>query len=148
MSSGDDQGKPGKRGTTASTEGNWQKLLRARLVPNQAARVVEERADGGVTLAVPTRKPDFLFPPFSWIIRPPKERLAVLDGVGASIWRACDGTQTVEVMVRKFAVKHRLSFHESRVSVTSYLSSLLQRGALAVAVDDPSRMGNQPGSSM
>ncbi len=123
-----------KRTTTASTAGNWDRMLNAILLPNQAARFVREEADGRITLAVPTRKPGFLFPPISWVIRPPKERLTVLDKTGALIWRWCDGTRNVESIVERFANMHHLSFHESRVSVTGYVSSLLQRGALAVSV--------------
>lgn len=122
------------RQTTASIPGAWDAMLQSVLIPNRAARVASRGEDGSITLAVPTRKPTFLFPPFSWLIRPPAERLTVLDPIGASIWSACDGTRPVEDIVVKFAVKHRLTFHESRVSVTGYVKSLLQRGALAVAM--------------
>ena len=127
-------GKTSKRQTTASAAGAWDHMLRAVLLPNTAARKIRDEDDGSLTLAVPTRAPKFLFPPFSWLIRPPKERLTVLDPVGAAIWRACDGRRTVEDIVKNFAIQHRLSFHESRVSVTGYIKALLQRGALAVAV--------------
>ncbi len=110
-------------------------MLKARLYKNEAARIVDDDGRGTVTLAVPTRKPGFLFPPISWVIRPPKERLTTLDPIGANVWRACDGHRTVENIVERFAITHQLSFHESRVSVTSYITSLIQRGALAVAVE-------------
>lgn len=87
-------------------------------------------------LAVPTKKPGFLFPPISWVIRPPKERLTELDPIGASIWRACDGTQSVETLTENFALEHQLSFHESRVSVTGYVKMLILRGALAVSLEE------------
>jgi len=124
-----------KRRTTASTPGAWDQMLKAVLLPNEAAHKVRDEPDGSVTLAVPTRSPKFLFPPFSWLIRPPKERLTVLDPIGATIWRSCDGTRTVEEIVEIFAIRYRLSFHESRVSVTGYVKSLLQRGALAVSIE-------------
>ncbi len=127
--------KPSKRETTASVPGAWDEMLKAVLLPNQAARFTGEDPDGSLTLAVPTRKPVFLIPPFSWIIRPPKERLTVLDPIGADIWKSCNGRRSMEDIVVKFAIRHQLSFHESRVSVTSYVKSLLQRGALAVAVN-------------
>lgn len=128
--------KPAKRRTTGTASGAWDQMLKAKLLPNKAARVTAEDFDGSLTLSIPTRATGFLFPPFSWIIRPPKERQTVLDPIGASIWRSCDGTRTVEQIVEKFAIEHRLSFHESRVSVTGYVKALLQRGALAVAVAD------------
>ncbi len=125
-----------KRKTTASVTGGWEQMLKAVPMPNEAARVTSEDLDGTITVTVPTRAKRFLFPPISWVIRPPKERQAVLDPLGATIWRACNGNRTVEEIVDNFAFQHRLSFHESRVSVTSYIKALLQRGALAVAVPD------------
>ncbi len=110
-------------------------MLKAVLLPNQAARIVREELDGSLTLAVPTLKPSFIRGLFSWLIRPPKERLTVLDPMGTAIWKSCDGVRTVEQIVEKFAIRNRLSFHESRVSLTGYVTSLLRRGVLAVAVD-------------
>lgn len=129
-----------KRTSTATGSGTWDRMLDAVFLRNRAARVVREDDDGSVTLAVPTRRPAFLFPPISWVIRPPKERITVLDPVGALIWKLCDGSHTVEEIVKKFAVTHSLSFHESRVSVTTYSKTLLQRGVLAVAVSPESRI--------
>jgi hypothetical protein len=124
-----------ERDTTATAPGAWDAMLKAVLLPNRAARVVREEPDGSLTLAVPTRKPPFMHRLFSWLIRVPKERLTVLDPIGAAIWRSCDGKRSVEEMVEKFATFYRLSFHESRVSVTGYVTTLLRRGVLAVAVD-------------
>jgi hypothetical protein len=120
---------------TAEAPGAWEAMLRAVLIQNRAARVVREDPDGSLTLAVPTRKPPFMRWLFSWLIRVPKERLTVLDPMGAAIWKACDGRRSVEAIVVQFGTFHHLSFHESRVSVTSYVTSLLRRGVLAVAVD-------------
>ncbi|MDD3441344.1 MAG: PqqD family protein [Lentisphaerae bacterium] len=120
---------------TAEAPGSWGPMLSAVLMPNRAARVVGEEPDGTLTLAVPTRKPSFFRGLVSWLVRVPKERLTVLDPMGAIIWKACDGRRSVEAIVVKFGAFHHLSFHESRVSVTSYVTSLLRRGVLAVAVD-------------
>lgn len=124
-----------KRIMTAAAPGTWDPMLRAVLLPNQAARVVREEPDGSLTLAVPTKKPPLLQRMLAWLIRVPKERLTLLDPMGAAIWTSCDGHRTVEEIVEKFATFYRLSFHESRVSVTGYITSLLRRGVLAVAVD-------------
>ena len=123
------------RPSTASAPGTWDALLAAVLVPNQAARIVHEEPDGSLTIAVPTRKPSFIRGLLSWMVRVPKERLTVLDPMGAGLWKACDGRRSVEEIVEQFGALHHLSFHESRVSVTGYVSSLLRRGILAVAVD-------------
>ncbi len=126
--------KQAKRETTASVPGSWDRMMKAVLLPNQAVNFVRDEADGAISLTVPTRRPSFLFPPISWVIRPPKERLTILDHTGALLWKLCDGHRTVEEIVERFAILHHLSFHESRVSVTGYIKSLLQRGILAVAV--------------
>ncbi len=124
-----------KRPDTASSAGTWGAMLQAVLMPNRAARVVREEPDGSLTIAVPTRKPSFIRGLLSWMVRVPKERLTVLDPMGAGIWKSCDGRRSVEEIVEKFGAFHHLSFHESRVSVTGYVTSLLRRGLLAVAVD-------------
>lgn len=126
--------KQEKRETTAAISGTWSRMLKAVLLPNQAVRFVRDEADGAISLTVPTRRPAFLFPPISWVIRPPKERLTILDRTGAMIWKMCDGRRTVEEIVERFAISHHLSFHESRVSVTGYMKSLLQRGIVAVSM--------------
>lgn len=125
----------GKRRGTAEVPGTWDAMLRAALLPNRAARLLREEADGSIALAVPTKKPSLARGAISWLARVPKERVTVLDPIGASIWKSCDGERTVEEIVEKFATFYRLSFHESRVSVTGYVTTLLRRGVLAVAVD-------------
>ncbi|MGA1529631.1 MAG: PqqD family protein [Kiritimatiellia bacterium] len=87
-----------------------------------------------LTLKIPTKRPDWLVPPISWVVRPPAYRSLVLDPVGADLWTWCDGSRTVEKVVEMFADKHSLTFHEARVSATSYLKELVRRGALAVAI--------------
>ena len=123
-----------KRDTTASAAGAWDGMLKAVLIPNQAVKIVKEEADGSLTLAVPTRKSPMIRGVFSWMVRVPKERWSVLDPIGAAIWKSCDGKRTVEEIVVKFAAFYHLSFHESRVSVSGYVTTLLRRGVLAVAV--------------
>ena len=110
-------------------------MLKAVLIPNRAARVVREEPDGSLMLAVPTRKPSFFRGLINWLVRVPQERLTVLDPLGAGIWKSCDGKRSVEEIAVRFATFHHLSFHESRVSVTGYVTSLLRRGVLAVAVN-------------
>ena len=123
-----------QRTDTARGAGAWDDMLKAALLPNQAVRIVREESDGGLTLAVPTRKPPLLRGLLSWLVRVPKERLTILDPLGAGIWRACNGHLTVEDLVVRVARHYRLSFHESRVAVTEYVSSLLKRSLLAVDV--------------
>jgi len=54
--------------------------------------------------------------------------------LGSQVWRWCDGERTVEAVVDAFAAAHGLTFHEARVAVAGYVSSLVKRGALAIAM--------------
>ena len=55
-----------------------------------------------------------------------------LDKLGTEVLELCDGSRRVEEIVDEFAAKHRLTFHESRVAVTGFLRSLVQRGLIAI----------------
>ena len=108
-------------------------MLRARMIHNTAARETPGPRNGEASIAVPTRRPGWLVPPISWVVRPPGARTLVLDALGVEIWTLCDGSRTVEAVIDAFAAANGLTFHEARVSVTAYLKSLLRQGALAVA---------------
>jgi len=114
---------------------SWKDMLTAIPIQNVAAKVKPGKESGTLSISVPNR-PDWWhkIPPVSWVVRPPKFKLLVLDAIGAPVWDLCDGKTTVEQIVEFFAERHQLTFHESRVSVTSYLRLLIQRGALAVAL--------------
>jgi hypothetical protein len=113
--------------------GDWRAMLAATPVPNAAA-VVERLESDQVRLTIPRRRPWFLVPPISWIIRPSATRTVVLDTLGTQVWDLCDGQRPVEQIVEAFADEHQLTFHESRVAATNYLRLLIERGALAIAV--------------
>ncbi|HOW97426.1 MAG TPA: PqqD family protein [Kiritimatiellia bacterium] len=120
---------------TNSPAGGWSAMLRARMIHNAAVRSQPAAQHGELRIEVPTRRPGWLVPPLSWVVRPPAFRTLTLDALGVEVWTLCDGQRTVEAVIDSFAEKNRLTFHEARVSVTAYLKSLLQQGALAVAAD-------------
>ncbi len=107
--------------------------LAARPVRNVAAQAAEGPA-GGFSIAVATRRPRWLVPPLSWLVPHKPHRTVRLDNLGGEVWALCDGERPVEAIVDEFAARHGLSFHEARVAVTGYLSQLVQRGVLAVAI--------------
>ena len=111
-----------------------QPMLRARPIRNRAAGV-EERADGSVRVTVRKHRPLFLTPPLSWIIRTRQVRRYDVDRIGARVWRLCDGNHTVEAIIDEFAAAYRLSFHEARVAVTSFIRNLVQRGAVVMLME-------------
>lgn len=116
-------------------DGSWVAMLRAVPMRNTAARVVEN-SNYGITVYVKQRRPGYMIPPFSWIVPFAPERRVTLDAIGTKIWRWCDGSHTVEEVVERFKDQYRLTFHEARAAVTGYLKMLLQRGVLAIVMQD------------
>lgn len=113
---------------------SWRDMLENTLYQNLKVQAEWNANRTTLTLKIPTKRPDWLVPPVSWVVRPPAYRSLVLDPVGADLWTWCDGSRNVEKVVEMFAQKHSLTFHEARVSATSYLKDLVRRGALAVAI--------------
>lgn len=103
---------------------------------NEAAQVAT-CAGGGARITIRRRRPGWLAPPVSWLIRPALTATIELDALGATLWRDCDGRRNVEMIVVEFAQRHALTFHEARSAVTGYLKGLVQRGALAVELAMP-----------
>jgi len=119
---------------TTTTQPNWRTMLEAKLYQNLKASPKWNQNRTELTLTVAMKRPNYLIPPISWIVRPPKTKQIELDALGGQLWEWCDGQRTVEDVIELFAQKYNLTFHEGRVSVTSYLKELLKRGALAVAI--------------
>ncbi len=109
----------------------WLGMLIARPIRNQAARV-EKR---GESVILHVRRENTMRPPLSWIVPVAAERKNTLDGIGLEVWTLCDGKNTVEDIIDRIAANHRLTFHESRASVTEYLKALTQRGILAMEMN-------------
>lgn len=119
---------------TTSTRTQWRDMLATVLHRNLKVQEEWSRDRSRLTLKVPTKRPGYLVPPLSWIIRPPAFRSIELDPTGAQVWEWCNGQNNVEEVAVKFARQHNLTFHESRVSVTNYMKELVRRGALAIAI--------------
>ena len=113
---------------------SWRRSLLGVPIRNEAAGVVEE--GGGLSVSVARRRPWWLVPPISWAVKPAAEKTMRLDALGAEVWRLCDGERTVERVIDEFAASHRLTFHESRAAVTTYIRRLVERGVLVIAADD------------
>ncbi len=115
-------------------DGSWRRMLEAKAIRNAAASA-ETRADGTVRVTVRTQPLPWMTGALRWIIRPKQAKPFTLDRLGAEVWGLCDGRR-VEEMIETFAERHKLTFHEARASVSSYLRSLVQRGIVAVAYDN------------
>ncbi len=120
---------------SVTTDGSWRSMLTACPVRNHAALIADPSAET-VTIRIKRDKPWYMVPPISWAIPMRNEREVILDRIGTQIWRLCDGSSTVEEVIDAFGERHALTFHEARASVTGYLKGLIQRGVLAIVVDD------------
>lgn len=116
------------------TRGNWHDMLNTVLHRNLKVTAEWNDHRTHLTLKIPTKRPGYLVPPISWVVHPPEFKSIILDPVAADLWEWCDGQRNVEQVIELFARKHNLTFHESRVSVTTYLKELVKRGVWAVAV--------------
>jgi hypothetical protein len=119
-----------KRRTEAQQAAAWNTLLRLKPVKNAAAD--EKESQEGVGVTVENRIPWYLRGPGRLIFRVPSKKTTMLDSIGEQLWDWCDGENDVERIVDKFAGKYELTFHESRIMVSTYLQQLVKRGMLAM----------------
>ena len=108
-------------------------------VHNEAVRE-ETRSESEMVLYVPLKRRWYMRPPFSWVFPFSRERAVGLDRLGREVWRACDGTTTMERIIEQFASRHHITFHEARISVMAFLRDLMRRG-LVVLVKEPGQGG-------
>ncbi len=113
-------------------EGSWLPMLLAVPVHNDAARVEFLQEKHSARISVPVIKPKWMVPPVNWFIRFRGRKTYELDGIGLFVWEWCTGTNTVEQIIDAFAQQRALTFHESRVAVTEYITLLIERGILAI----------------
>ncbi len=116
-------------------EPEWRAMLKAVPVKNTAAKVVGE-SDKAVSVQVKNKKPGYRIPPISWFV-PYKPTITIeLDELGSRLWRCCDGEHDVEQICDAFSEEYGLSFHEAKTAVTDYLGKLIQRGVLAITMQE------------
>ncbi|MEM9914997.1 MAG: PqqD family protein [Planctomycetota bacterium] len=109
---------------------NITQLLAA--VPTRNAAVREEQRGEALVLFVPIRRRWWLRGPLSWCLPLRGEKGVALDALGQEVWRACDGQRDLEALVEAFAQRHRLGFHEARLTVMRFLRMLAQRNLLVL----------------
>ena len=118
-------------------------LLACKPQRNVAVRV--EKRSGVLLLWIPLEPRWWMQAPFSWFFPFKKERGFALDALGAQMWEACCGDDTLEEIIQRFADTHYLRFHEARLSVTQYLRTLVERKLVALVLEEePSRREATP----
>ena len=95
-------------------------------------RVDEEPGSPVVVLLVP-RRGDGIGRLLNRLFDAPEHRQVVLDELGTQVWRLCDGTTTVDGIVRALMERHRLQRREAEVSLTTYLETLARRGFIELS---------------
>ncbi|MDP6152111.1 MAG: PqqD family protein [Phycisphaeraceae bacterium] len=124
-----------RKSRAGATGRTWRPMLRTVPAHNQAAHASDTQP-GQSRIVVPRRRPNWLVPPVSWIIRPRPTRDVQLDRLGTRVWRLCNGHRTVENIIDAFAGEHRLTFHEARIAVTGHISDLARCGALVLVMHE------------
>lgn len=72
-----------------------------------------------------------------WLLRLPADglpRTFELDALGLHVWNACDGTFTVERLIRSIAAEFKLNLREAEVSTIQFLQTLTARGLIGLEV--------------
>ena len=127
--------KSSSKVTTGKRKVSSADFLSAVPYPNKAMDLTRS-ADGSVLVGVPLDRPGWLIPPISWVLPFSSERRVNLDALGAALLAMCDGSNTVETIIEKFAARHKLSFREAQLPVTQFLQQLTERGVVAVVGTD------------
>ena len=106
-------------------------ILDSTPVPNTRVRQ-SGQSDIDTVLSVPLKKRWYMKRLFSWFMPFGTDRRVGLDRFGKEVWLLCDGTTRTEQIVEEFARRHRLTFHESRLSVMQFLRDLTRRGMIVM----------------
>lgn len=121
--------------SNTTNRGEWRDMLKAVPAKNSAAQVVKDTKEA-VSVSVKNKKPSYMFPPISWFV-PYKPLITIeLDAIGSKLWHCCDGKTSVEDICDIFSQNYGLSFHEAKTAVTDYLRKLIQRGILAIILQE------------
>jgi len=115
----------------ARTEIYDERLLDA--VPTRNVAVRSERRGNALVLWIPLQR-RWWTDAVSWALPLRNRKGFALDSLGEQIWQACDGERDVEQIIDEFAARHRVRFHDARVSVLQFLRTLIERQLVAVAV--------------
>jgi len=107
------------------------RLLMSRPIRNEAVSV---KKFGNDELEITIhRKKTKLVILLSKLFRLPETRKIILDKIGACVWTLCDGSKTVNYIIKVFSKKYRLGREKAERSVLVYLEQLARRGLIAIA---------------
>lgn len=116
-----------------------EQLLDAVPVRNEAVEASQPIGRNGGVLSVPVQRRWWMGGPVGWVM-PFRDRQKLgLDVLGREVWDAMDGESTLETIIEAFAQRHKLRWHEARVSVMAFVKGLVDRRLAVVAVREVER---------
>lgn len=105
-----------------------QAVFRLRPVRNSLVEW-DRNAEGEAVLRIPLRE-GRLSRVLSAVAAVPRSRSIELDEVGTFVWSLCDGSNSVEGIVRKTCAQYKMNRREVELSVTAYLQMLAERNLI------------------
>ena len=91
-----------------------------------AWELASEEPDSGAILTV-ARRSDTIGLVLSRVFHLPSNRKVELDEFGANVWQRCDGTHTVEHLIKYTCETYKLNRRQGEVSVVAFMNMLAQR---------------------
>jgi hypothetical protein len=108
--------------------------LQAVPIINQLV-TIDYNAEGQVVLNLP-RKRTTMVKLIAKVFRLPPYKEIELDELGTYTVELCNGGNTVEEIIEKFAERFQLNRREAELSMLSYLKTLAKRGIVGFALDE------------
>ena len=67
-----------------------------------------------------------------------RERTFGLDSYGRRVYECCDGKQTVQAIINRFAKSTHVSVPEAEMAVTKFVRTLMSKGLLVIEMQEKS----------
>ena len=108
-----------------------ERLLMSRPIRNEAVSVKKIDNDE-LEITIHRRKTKSVLL-LSKLFKLPETRKIILDKIGACVWTLCDGSKTVNDIIKVFSKKYSLNKEKAERSLLVYLDQLIRRGLIAIA---------------
>lgn len=104
------------------------------LKPLRLTEDYEVGSDGSVTIIARVEPRGFLtrFLRLVSIVPPPSYKRFVLDRVGGKLWLLCDGSRTIDDLIKILMKETGLSRRNVELAVYNYINILISKGLLAL----------------
>lgn len=96
-------------------------LLKSRPLRNPFLEWVKDEKTGLVSITIPLEEKKSIFFPT------PKSKVIQLDAIGSYLWPICDGSRTLNDIIKILCNKYKISPREAEVSFTAFLRVLMRR---------------------